>query len=150
MAESEQRLSWEQVALRQVTGALRDTINAHGPITEEFAPSAAKRVIGQCAANMRRAAEDLFGPALETYHARQRANAAENAMRATPTKAPTTPASTGKPDDPALVTALLEAVDEADQLDSTGLDGSKIVYEMRWERITEAARRLREARGETP
>jgi hypothetical protein len=31
---------------RQVVGAIRDCVNAHGPITRESAPSAAKRVIG--------------------------------------------------------------------------------------------------------
>lgn len=31
---------------RQIVGAIRDSVNAHGPITKETAPSAAKRVIG--------------------------------------------------------------------------------------------------------
>lgn len=30
----------------KIVGAIRDAINAHGPITKENAPSAAKRVIG--------------------------------------------------------------------------------------------------------
>lgn len=50
------RLQWEEVGHVDLTmrgklesgivGALRDSINAHGPITHESAPSAAKRVIG--------------------------------------------------------------------------------------------------------
>lgn len=31
---------------RAVTGAIRDCVNAHGPITKQMAPSAAKRVVG--------------------------------------------------------------------------------------------------------
>lgn len=33
-------------AMKQVSGALRDTINAHGPITTKVIPSAAKRLVG--------------------------------------------------------------------------------------------------------
>lgn len=32
---------------RMVTGALKDTINAHGPITKTLIPSAAKRISNQ-------------------------------------------------------------------------------------------------------
>ena len=34
-------------ALKAITGSLRSTIDAHGPITKEFAPSAAKRIAKQ-------------------------------------------------------------------------------------------------------
>lgn len=57
LAEAARReLHWEEVGHvdltarstleRGIVGALRDCINAHGPITHNTAPSAAKRVIG--------------------------------------------------------------------------------------------------------
>lgn len=33
--------------MRMVSGALKDTINAHGPVTKKLIPSAAKRISNQ-------------------------------------------------------------------------------------------------------
>ena len=46
------KLNQEELArLEQITrivmGAIKDTINAHGPITQDFVPSATKRIANQ-------------------------------------------------------------------------------------------------------